>query len=51
MKKTYFKPEMEVLDMQYAQMIAASLPVFTDEITDASQIKSREENLFDFLSE
>ena len=57
MKKRYFKPNTEVINVKLQQMIAASLPKSDTEITGAGEILSREleddewnfdDNEFDF---
>jgi hypothetical protein len=48
MKKTYMKPELEVLNVKCAQMIAASLPVYDTEEVNSGDVLSRDgELLFD----
>jgi len=52
MKKIYLKPELDVLDMQYTQMIAASLPVLEGEAETPADVLSRPMTTpFDFLFE
>ncbi len=34
MKKTYISPEVEIIKVQTMQMMAASLPIFEETVTD-----------------
>jgi hypothetical protein len=49
MKKTYMKPELEVLNVKCAQMIAASLPL-NEETVNGGDVLSRDEE-FPFAEE
>ena len=50
MKKTYMKPELEVLNVKCAQMIAASLTVYDTEEVNSGDVLSRDEE-FPFAEE
>ena len=48
MKKRYFAPEMEVVEIKTTCMLAASLPLDNTEITGSGEILAPEYNDFDF---
>jgi hypothetical protein len=50
MKKIYMKPELEVLNVKCAQMIAASLTVYDTEEVNSGDVLSRDEE-FPFAEE
>ena len=42
MKKTYFRPAMDIIKIQTSQMLAASLPMSETEIENANEILAPE---------
>ena len=48
MKKRYFAPQMEVIEIKTTCMLAASLPLDNTEITGSGEILAPEGDEFDF---